>query len=363
MKITASNSTDVDIVSQQIKDLNNTIQGYEDKILNFVNFIKKTLMEKEKATNLSKACLNKLNEHNEDPKEEKNENKSFFEKKFDEIKQLPQLLNDENFLNNYDENSKNKDTPGASLKQGETHDNAKMKNYSDHLNELLKGAKTEMSKLGSNKNIRSSLLDEMKKANEQIKSIEIKIKAYYDVLKISISSLGIDKNKLLLIEVDTTKKKIVEEMNIMKMRFLENIHIQSNFEKEKDKRNKNYQSSLQGLLNNSIMFLEDIGKKILDLKGNTNNNLKFRLEKLNSETQEYKIKLEEFDFFNYQKSDELLNSFNSTISICKQNNYLMGKILSLSESLYVNKLDQVFNSKINNKPKRNKNMRENEDKI
>ena len=152
-------------------------------------------------------------------------------------------------------------------------------------------------------------------------------------------------------------------MNIMKMRFLENIHIQSNFEKEKDKRNKNYQSSLQGLLNNSIMFLEDIGKKILDLKGNTNNNLKFRLEKLNSETQEYKIKLEEFDFFNYQKSDELLNSFNSTISICKQNNYLMGKILSLSESLYVNKLDQVFNSKINNKPKRNKNMRENEDKI
>jgi len=224
----------------------------------------------------------------------------------------------------------------------------------DQLNKLVKGAKDEFKTAYNNKNEKIEAQDKYKSLGVKFKKIEAKIRIYVDLLKKAISFLAIDKKFLFEDEFNIIIRKIDEEIPILNNKCLKNMDTQAKIFSETGKKIMNLDSngifpcSLKSLLDQTILFLEEVKKKILDLEGSSiNNNLKFKIEKLNLETNENIMKLEELGFFNTQKSEEIINAFNLFILTLKQNSILLTKILNMSEVFYTRKLEKVFDKKLN----------------
>lgn len=301
------------------------IQVYEPKIIKFIEFLKKDFIEKEKQANLTKFYESKLREFGDDVKAEIHQNKKIFEEKFNEINNMQNALKVEFHL--------------------ETQNN-------DYLNNLIKDAKNDIRLANFNKNEKSEIQEKLHLAKDQYKKLEEKLKNFIEILKRAINFLGIDKKKILEKDLSINTAKLEAGIPTLVIKYLKNIQLQAKIYRETadiliSKGNPQFDIGLKHILNKIITFIDDIKKKTFELKGNKlNSELIFALNGLNTDTNESILKLEDFDFLHFQKSNDMLRASEMFISTLKQNTFLMTKILNLSELLYAQKLDKVFQTKL-----------------
>ncbi len=308
-----------------IQEVNSRVDALESKIINFIKFIKKDLREKENHQNLLNNYKAKHEGFNDQNMKETNINKKTFEEKFAEISQIPNKLKAEFDL----------EIPN--------HDNLYM---------LVKSAKDDLLSSYKNKNEKSEVQLKLNSANLKHKNFEAKIRSYIEILRITIQILEVDKKTLLEEELTIITRKIEEEIPNLEMKYLNSIGTQVKILCETRSRaersnGKPFICSLKTLLEQTIIFVDEVKKKFCDLKSsNINGSLKYALEKLNEEDSETICKLEDIKFINFNKSDDVINAFHMFILNLKQNAILLTKILSLSEFFYSKTLSNVFQNKL-----------------
>lgn len=315
----------------KIQEANIRVEELESKIINFINLIKKDAIEKENQQNLQKHYQTKDKDLDNESKEESYLTKKNFEEKFAEISKMPNKL--------------------------EAEFNVEIPNH-DYLDLLVKSAKDDL-RSAYNKLEKSEAQEKHKIANENVKRLEGKIKSFVEILEKTINILEMDKKMLLEEELKIIIAKIDEEIPILELKYLKSISTQAKIMEEtfvrlgKKANSTNKQigclaaCSLKSLLEDVVLFLDEVKKKVFDLKNSQiSSNLKFALEKLNSETSENIYKLEKISFFNYQKADEIVDAFNSFVLTLKQNAILLDKILNFSQFFYNEMLEKVFDKKL-----------------
>lgn len=313
----------------KLQEVNSRVDEVESKIINFVNFIKKDFVEKEKQQNLLdnyKAILNNFKDEN---KEESNIKKKTFEDKFSEISQITTKLKAEfDFKENF--------------------------NQDNNLNLLVKSAKDDLRSAYNNKSEKAEAQEKCKFAVENLKKLEAKTRSFKEILEKTIGILEVDKKTLLEEELNILISKIEEEIPILELKYLkslgEEVKILCETRSRAQKANGNpFVCSLRKLLQQTVLFVDEIKKKVFDLKNSQmHSSLKYALEKLNDEISETnsKLKLENISFLNFKKSDDVINAFNLFILTLKQNAILLTKILNLSELFYSKTLGIVFDRKL-----------------
>ncbi len=118
--------------------------------------------------------------------------------------------------------------------------------------------------------------------------------------------------------------------------------------------NKHVPCPLKDIFQNMILFLNEMKKKIIKIKGSKFHNvIKDKIERLNSKTNNVILKIDEIKFLNFTKSDELKNFFNLFNLTMQQNTILLLKILNIAEFFYSRKLTSVFENKLKNIKKSN----------
>jgi len=309
----------------KIEEVNTRVEELESKIVNFINFIKKHAIEKENQQNLLKNYQAKFKDSNNENKEETNKNKKTFEEKFAEISQIPNKLTVEFDL----------EIPN-----------------NDSLYHLVKNAKDDLRTAYNNKFEKAEAQEKYKIAGENFKRLEGKIRSFVEILKKTIGFLEVDKKTLLEEELKIIIAKIDEEIPVLELKYLNNLGNQAKilFETTSrlQKNNGNTVAcSLKNILEHAVLFVDEVKKKVFGVKNSQmQSSLKYALEKLNAETSENICKLEEINFINFQKSDEIVSAFNLFVLTLKQNAILLTKILNLSEVFYSKTLAKVFEKKL-----------------
>ncbi len=321
------------IISTRINDAAERIEKYEPYIINFIDFLKKDLLEKEKQQNLFNYYESKTKDFKDDDKKEINIKKKNFDAKFSEISSIKEKIKEELNI-----------------------DLLEQENY----HQLIKNAKDDLRCTNLNKNEKAGISLNLKSAIAKFKKLEIKINTYTEVLKRALTVIGNDKIVLLEEELKVLVSKISEEFPILESMYLKNIQTQVKIFSETSRKilnnepNKHVPCPLKDIFQNMILFLNEMKKKIIKIKGSKFHNvIKDKIERLNSKTNNVILKIDEIKFLNFTKSDELKNFFNLFNLTMQQNTILLLKILNIAEFFYSRKLTSVFENKLKNIKKSN----------
>ena len=226
-------------INKKFKKSTDRYNKNENIIINFIDFIRKDLLEKDKQRNLFNYWLNKFNEISEENKEEQNENKKNFEKTFGDIANIPKELYQEL---NIDENTPKPDE--------------------DHLYDFIKSAKYEIKSVSNKKNEKSEALEKKKNAGENLKNLDKKLKNFLEVLREIIYFVGCDKKIIIEENIDNLCLKIWEDVSLIELKFSD--------DKGNQKKRKKIQKIITIIINMmiKIMIVIVIMKIIIPIKKN-----------------------------------------------------------------------------------------------
>ncbi len=354
-----NNTKSITKVNQKLKKTIDRYNKNETVIINYIDFLRKYLLEKDKQRNFFNYWKNKFDEFSGGENDHHSEKKNIFEKTYEEIANIQKDFQKEFHIKENKTLDENK-TPGQ-------------EEDTTYLHEFIKSAKYEIISVSNKKNEKSEALEKKKIAGEIIKNLDKKIKNFIEVLRQSIFFILIDKKIVIDENITQLCLKLKQDLSLIELKIsgfegeklnIENYvnnslnnnnnnkndleinnNINNNFNIDRNKK-KNF--SLKKIVKRKSNFFNEIINKFNNLKtlNNHDNKIKFSLDKMSHETQCRDINSNEFNFFISDADTQIINSFIIFLNLFNDNNYLMDVILNVSDIFYERKLLKVSKNKL-----------------